>query len=182
MNETIAMIKRKAELQLPPRKSSYSPGHTTRDEYQARDILLNSKWGKEWFATRDRNKMERWDIEGVDEHGLFTRMELKTRPPEKKKWDTWIIDMYKVDWLLDNHPFDANYFVNCCEGKMHLFDMNYIRNCHFRKGVGCRMQDGSFEKRDFYYVPKDMFIVDLVSGEFGGGADLNETFINFKPQ
>ena len=182
MNEAIKMLKREAAKRLPP-KPAVSENYTSNvdsagDEIKLRDLLTNMGWGSDWKCTADRNKMERWDVEGLDPWSQTTRLELKSRPAFKSKYKTWIVDMYKVDWMLENFPFDNNYFVNSCEGKFHVYDMNYIRNCQFRKGVWSKMENGRTEQRDFYYVPKEMYMIELTTGILGGGSDLNEVFKN----
>lgn len=176
MNKIVELIKQAARMQMRPRfVTGLDPD---KDEKKSRDLLLNSQWGSGWKVTSDDNKWERWDIEGYDPHDTVTRIEVKSRPSAKgDKYDTWIIDMYKIDHMVGEFPYDANYFLNACDGRFEIYDMRWIQdNCKFRKGVWSWMTDGSKEKRDFYYVPKDMFLIELGTMELGKGSEINSIF------
>ena len=178
MNETIRLIREVASRQLPP---LYNTGvDPDNDEKAVRDLLLKMEYGKnDWKVTSDWNKFERWDIQGTDEYGVTNRFEVKSRPTAKgEKWPTWIIDVYKVDYMMDNFGHEPNYFVNACDGRFEVYDMEYIKyHCDIRNNVPSWI-NGKKELRDFYYIPKDMFMIELVTGELGKGSELNQTFVN----
>lgn len=179
MNETIERIKRTASLQLPPQKVKYNGADVEGDEKRTRDFL--EPFGYGWFATHERNKYERWDIEGhqvdlseEESPGEFARVEVKSRP-KPNTYPTWIIDSYKVDYLLENFPDDMNYFVNVCEGRYELYDMRLIANSPKVKSMA-KMWNGGSELKTFYKFDKTMYIIELSSGELGPGAEYNEKF------
>ena len=180
MHIILEKIRRAAGLQLPPEFISVGGLTPAKDEKDIRDILIDSKWGKEWATTSDWNKFEKWDIEGYDNDGTKTRFEVKSRPISKSQYDTWIIDMYKVDFMVANFPYDGNYFVNSCGGQYHVYDMRYIQECYSKKNVLSWMENGTREPRNFYYVPKKNFMIELSSGELGDGNEFNELFSEWK--
>ena len=171
----IELIKLAAAKMLPPEKpksKKYNGADVDGDEKRTRDFL--GKFGTDWIVTSERNKYERWDIEGTDKHNQFTRVEVKSRP-QANTYPTWIIDSYKVDWLLDNHPLDNNYFVNVCEGRYELYDLRYIQTCKKVK-TRAKMWNGGTEAKEFYQFDKKEFIIELSTGELGLGALSNESF------
>lgn len=174
MNITVESIKRYAQLLLPPQSTNGL--NPARDERAIRDLLIESKWGRDWKCTSDWNKYEKWDIEGFDDSNTDTKIEVKSRPLVKSKYDTWIIDMYKVDFMLNEFTWSNNLFVNACDGKYHVYDMRFIQGCYSRKNVLSWMENGTREPRNFYYVPKDMFLIELSTGEIGAGSELNGIF------
>lgn len=177
MNEAIERIKREAAKQLPPnhayRPQFYNGMETDSDEKQVRDLLNEQGWG-EFKVTSDTNKYERWDLEGTDKFDRTARIEVKSRTPND--YTSWIIDTYKVDWMLNEFPFDTNYYVNVCNGAFHVYDMNYIKSCYVKKNVRSRMHNGTYELRNFYMFEKRMFMIELSTGELGAGSLMNDSF------
>lgn len=176
MNKEIKLILDAAARQLPP---AHPSGVDPRgDEIRVCKLLnLSEKWGTDYKCTHDWNEYEKWDVEGTNQEGMMTRHEVKSRPVVKGNYDTWIIDMYKVDYMLGAFPYDCNYFVNSCGGQYHVYDMNYIKNyCTYKKNVWSWMESGRREPRDFYYIPKEMFLVELKSGDIGQGSENNAIF------
>lgn len=176
MNKESELIKMAVLKQMPPpHPSGVDPRG---DEIKIKNILNDTaKWGTDYKCTHDWNEYEKWDIEGSNQEGMKARYEVKSRPVDKSEYPTWIIDMYKVDHMLGAYPYDCNYFVNSCGGKYHVYDMQYIRNeCNHKKGVWSWMESGRREPRDFYYIPKDMFLIELKTGEVGKGSEHNNIF------
>ena len=175
MNKAIERIKFEASKMLPPekvKKLKYNGADVDGDEKRVRDFL--NKLGGEFKVTSERNKYERWDLEGNDQHKEVTKVEVKTRP-KANDYDTWIIDSYKVDHMLKEYPMDNNYFVNVCEGRYELYDMRYIASCPTVK-TRAQMWNGGSELKTFYKFPKAEFVIELSTGEIGRGALDNESF------
>ena len=78
--------------------------------------------------------------------------------------------------MLDNFPDDPCYFVNVSrEGEYHLYDMRWIATTRSNY-ANAKMWNGGYEKKRFYFFPKDMFMINLATGEYGKGSLVNETF------
>ena len=172
MNPAIERIKFEAMAQLTPKKEKYNGADVDGDENRTKDFFNNL--GGKFEVTSGRNKFERWDIEGIDHHGQKTWIEVKTRPAVNT-YDTWIIDTYKVDWMLNEFPHDPCYFVNVCQGEYHVYDMRYIATAP-QKPVTAKMWNGTTQAKNFYFFKKDMFLTELSKGVEGKGAEFNEIF------
>lgn len=161
---------------LPPeaqyKPKTYNGFDTAADEDEVARLM--EPYGYDWITTRARNKMERWDVEGYNPYDHFVRIETKTRTPNT--YPSWIIDTYKVDYMLKHFPNDLNYYVNVCGGEFHLYDMLYIQDCFIKKNVRSRMHDGSYEFRDFYMFEKRNYLIELTSKELGPASETNPIF------
>ena len=156
MNKAIQRIKNAALANASPaEKRSKVVLDTDQDELDVTEMLIKHGYGDDLVATTYKNRWCRWDVEG---EGI--KVEVKTRKYQKPEWTTWVIDQYKVDYLMENHADDKLYMVNIFEGKYHLYDIPYIHKCEVRLDY-CPYEK---RKKPFYHIPKDGWIIELASG------------------
>lgn len=165
MNNKILEIKQQAHSTIKAKEEL----DTEKDEYTVEHLL--QPYGT-WSNTNSKDKWCRWDAEGIDPSGTNAKLEVKSRAGNMDKYDTWIIDSYKIDYLLENHPDENHYFVNVYKGGYHLYDARFVADCPKK----VRKVRGDKKLHTFYYIPKDMFMVELASGKLGDGSELNKTF------
>ena len=176
MNTKIKEIKDKirvidAKLGLSQPKPLSTKDMVTRDELRL--VELMKPYGTDWFPTHLRNKFERWDCEGKhNDMEQDVKIELKSRP-NANTFDSWIIDSYKIDYLLKEFPHDIVYFVNACQGEFHLYDAQYVSLCPTTTKMA--NFDGHRELRTFYEIPKSEFIIELETKTKGGGFHPDNT-------
>lgn len=165
MNKAINRIKRAIWADLPDSmKKDVVILDTDSDEEKVAKLL--SLYGSEWETTREKHgKFCRWDVEGYTHDGKRARIEIKSRT-YGKDFDTWIIDTYKIDYMLEKFSEDTNYFVNVFEGEYHVYCAEYVATCEVVKRKA-RFKDGSSALRTFYVIPKNDHIVELGSGTKG---------------
>ena len=176
MNKAIERIKKAAQSQLPDyKKKAKVILDTDADEEKVAELL--APYGVDWETTLAKHgKWCRWDVEGKDRDGNMSRVEVKSRT-YGSNYDTWIIDTYKIDKMLEKFPEDKNYFVNVYEGIYHMYDANYISKKCEKATKMARFNDGRQQLRTFYIIPKDQFIVELSTGKKGKGSRRKNTII-----
>ena len=96
----------------------------------------------------------RWDAEG---EGVVAEVKSRTYG---KDYDTWIIDTYKIDYLLDKFPDKDCYFVNVFEGEYHMYDAKFVASCPQETKMA-RFRDGKQQLRTYYVMPKDGYVAEL---------------------
>lgn len=165
MNAKIEEIKKKIH-------SDNDTVDTKRDEDIVAELL--EPYGEEWIPTYLRNRYERWDIDGVDLSGTVAKVEVKSRTSKYGVFDTWIIDRYKIDYLIEHFPTENLYFVNSYSGQYTLYDAYYVASCP--KISRYAWLNGKSQLRHYYDIPKDMHIINLTDGELGGGSVNNKIF------
>lgn len=160
MNEAIKRIKNAALAQASPfEKKQKVVLDTDQDEIDVAGMMVKAGFGDDLKTTAIKNRFCRWDIEGEG-----VKAEIKSRTYTKPEWDTWVIDTYKIDWMMDNHPDDELYFINVYDGKYHLYTMAYVSTCKKVKKYA-RFKDGKSGLREYYEIPKDGWLMELASGE-----------------
>ena len=131
------------------------------DEAQVIELLNNRrKFGKGWETTPHNC---RWDGERKG-----AKLELKSRT-YGTDFDTWIIDTYKIDYMLENFPKEELYFVNGFDGAFHIFDARYVATCP-KKEVTAHFKTGGSKEKIFYVIPKGDYIMELKTGKRGKKA------------
>lgn len=172
-NKAIERIKEAARKTMSDNQLKHSVElDTDADEDEVEKLI--KEFG-DFKTTRAKSKWCRWDLEGFQQDGQMSRIEVKSRT-YGKDYDTWIIDSYKMTKLLEKFPNDRRYFVNVFEGEYHLFDGDYVASCPTMVRWA-NFKDGSKKLRTLYVVPKDMFIVELSTGELGKGYNETQSFI-----
>ena len=160
MNEKIKTIFQKVNSL----KTNHGGLLTKKDEHDVNDLL--NKTGGHYEVMED--EYARWDIEGADSDGVSTKVEVKSR--NSNNYNTWIIDMYKVDYMLEHFPNDNNYFVNVCDGRYELYDMRWIATQEKRFNVYTKEHDGNIAYHDYYCFNKQNFILELKTLQIGEGT------------
>lgn len=160
MNEAIKRIKNAALAQASPFEKKHKVIlDTDQDEIDVAQMMRNAGFGDDLVETGKKNRWCRWDVEGEG-----VKAEIKTRTYTKDEWDTWVIDSYKVDYLMENYPEDELYFVNIYDNKYHLYTMAYVSTCNKVKKYA-RFKDGKSGLREYYEIPKNAWLMELSSGE-----------------
>lgn len=161
MNSAIERIKKSAFARPSKEKVILD---TDADEDQV--ALLLEPYGTEWETTRaKRGRYCRWDIDGKTRDNKVAKMEIKSRT-YGHGFDTWIIDTYKIDYMLKHFPKDRNYFVNIFEGEYKVFCAKHVAKCE-KVSKFARFADGKSGMREYYVIPKNEFIVELATGQKG---------------
>lgn len=132
---------------------------TDQDEIDVATMMRERGFGDDLVETGRRSRWCRWDVEGEG-----VKAEIKTRTYTKEEWDTWVIDTYKVDYMMDKFPDEELYFVNIYEGEYHIYDLRYVAECD-KRSTYARFANGKSGKREFYEVPKDGWIMELKTGK-----------------
>ena len=109
----------------------------------------------------------RWDVEGLSSTGKTVKVEVRSRTRNKAEEDTWLVDSYKMDYLLETFPDDLNFFVNVYKNAYYLYDVNFVAQ-HEIITTRCKMpSSGKWEDREVYYFPKKQYIMELRTGKQG---------------
>lgn len=155
MNKAIQRIKNAALQNASPfEKKEKVILDTDRDEEIVAGLM--SKWlDKDITATNGKNRWCRWDVECEGLKG-----EVKSRTYTKPEWDSWVIDTYKIDHLLEKYPDDDIYFINVFEEQYHVYKADYVATCPKVKRMA-KFRDGRGGLREYYEIPKDAFLVEL---------------------
>lgn len=124
-------------------------------------ISKRRKFGKGWEMSE--HNYTRYDL--MRPGG---KLEVKSRT-YGSDFDTWIIDTYKIDKLIELYPDDDIYFVNVFNGEYHIFDARYVAECKVIKRTA-RFKDGRSKKMEAYLIPKKDFIMELKTGKRGKKA------------
>ena len=163
MNSAIERIKKQINDQQPQHKKKID---TDQDEDDAAK-LMTEFCGHEWITTRAKSKYCRWDLEGKNTKGKTSRAEVKSRTYDSDKngipYETWIIDSYKIDKMLEKFPEDENYFINVFEGKFHVYCAKFVASC--KKEVRKAWALPGAPLRTFYFIPRDQYITELSNEE-----------------
>ena len=153
-----------------PKKSIHGSGRYKAEvevDYEADEqevvSLINKrrKFGKGW--RQSSNKRSRYDLtrEGA-------KLEVKSRT-YGSDFPTWIIDSYKVDYLIETYPEEDLYFVNVFNGDYHIYDLRYVATCE-KKKTHSSYRSGHGRDSEFYVIPKKDFIMELKTGKRGKKA------------
>lgn len=175
MNSAIERLKKGAWAQMPDRlKKDVVILDTDSDEDKVAKLL--NHYGSDFVTTRkERGVYCRWDVEGKTLDGTEAIVEVKSRT-YGGDFATWIIDAYKIDFLLKKFPDSNVYFVNVFQDEIKVFNARYVADCEIVK-KWAKFKDGKQEMRTCYDVPKNDFIVELISGEYGDQIENNEIWI-----
>ena len=158
MNKAIQRIKNAALAQASPfEKKQKVVLDTDQDEEDVANLMIAAGFGDDLKTTTKKSRWCRWDVEGEG-----VKAEVKTRTYTKPEWDTWVIDTYKIDYMLEKFPEEETYFINVYEKEYHIYTCEYVASCNKVKKFA-RFRDGKSGLREYYEIPKNGFLMELKS-------------------